>query len=89
MTKDTMRMLFQRLSMRASVVLSGKMDAFKVTPHMLRHTYAITMVKRNLHITVLQKFMGHAEIKTTMIYLQLTEDDGTDDLYLEALRNGA
>ena len=89
MTKDTMRMLFQRLSMRASVVLSGKMDAFKVTPHMLRHTYAITMVKRNLHITVLQKFMGHADIKTTMIYLQLTEDDGTDELYLAALRNGA
>ena len=79
MGRDGMRMLFKRLSERAGLW---------VTPHMLRHTYAITMVKRGLHITVLQKFLGHASIETTMIYLQLTEDDGTDDLYLEALQNG-
>ena len=56
---------------------------------MLRHTYAITMVKRNLHITVLQKFMGHSDVITTMGYLRFTEDDGLDDSYLEAMTNGA
>ena len=80
MTNDTIRMLFQRLSERAG---------FWVTPHQLRHTYGRTMVKRGLPLPALQLFMGHSNIKTTMIYASLDEDDGLDDIYLAAITNGA
>ncbi len=93
MTEDTMRMLFNRLSERAGKILfpddEKKAQAYHVTPHMLRHTYAIQSIKRGLHITVLQKFMGHSDVKTTMGYLRFTEDDGLGDLYIKTLRNGA
>ena len=79
MTNDTIRMLFQRLSERAG---------FWVTPHQLRHTYGRTMAKLGLPLPVLQNYMGHADIKTTMIYAELDEDDGLDMIYLKAM-NGA
>ena len=80
MTEDGMTELFKRLSGRAG---------FHVTPHMLRHTYGRTMVKRGLPLPVLQFFMGHSNIKTTMIYAELDEDDGLDDIFLAAIQNGA
>lgn len=79
MSKHGMRMLFKRLSMRAGIW---------VTPHMLRHTYGRDMAKRNLPLPALQCYMGHADIKTTMIYATLEQDDGLDDLYLEAILHG-
>ncbi len=75
-TNDTIRMLFNRLSERAG---------FKVTPHQLRHTYGRTMAKRGLPLPVLQNYMGHADIKTTMIYAELDEDDGLDLIYRKTM----
>lgn len=43
-----------------------------VTPHMLRHTYATHMLESGVDATVVQKVLGHAALKTTQIYLQVT-----------------
>jgi len=41
-------------------------------PHMLRHTYATLMLEGGCDLFSLSKLMGHADIKTTTIYLSAT-----------------
>lgn len=45
--------------------------AKKVTAHTLRHSFATHLVLRGVDIRSVQELMGHADIRTTMIYLQL------------------
>jgi integrase/recombinase XerD len=44
-----------------------------VTPHILRHTYATHLLEAGADVTVVQKLLGHALVKTTMIYLQISQ----------------
>lgn len=47
----------------------------KVTPHTLRHSYAIQMLKSGVDVRTLQQLMGHEKIDTTLVYLQQSTDD--------------
>ncbi len=48
----------------------------KITTHTARHTFAIlSLLENKLPITVVQKLMGHRTIRTTQIYLNLTNQD--------------
>ncbi len=40
----------------------------RVTPHMLRHTLATTLLGRGCDIRYIQKLLGHASVATTQIY---------------------
>lgn len=42
----------------------------KVTAHTFRHTFATSLIKNGADITAVQKMMGHADLKTTEIYLR-------------------
>ena len=44
-------------------------------PRGLRHSFGIACVRDNVHIARIKKWMGHASIETTMIYLDVVEDD--------------
>ena len=37
--------------------------------HCLRHTAAVNMLEHNVNVNLISDVLGHAEIKTTMIYL--------------------
>ena len=41
---------------------------FKVTPHMLRHTFATQLVNAGAKITTIQALLGHKRLNTTMTY---------------------
>jgi integrase/recombinase XerD len=41
-------------------------------PHRFRHTFASDMVRAGISLPALMQLMGHAQIQTTMIYVQVT-----------------
>ena len=43
-----------------------------VTIHTLRHSYATHLLEEGVNIHVIQRYLGHARIETTMLYLHLT-----------------
>ncbi len=46
-----------------------------VTPHMLRHSFAIRALANGVNLKALQEMMGHADLSTTAIYLQIFAKD--------------
>lgn len=46
-----------------------------VTPHILRHTFAVTAMQRNLSLKSLQMILGHDHLSTTEIYLNLSPEE--------------
>jgi integron integrase len=46
------------------------------TCHSLRHSFATQMLRDGCDIRILQKLMGHADVRTTMIYLHATDQIG-------------
>ena len=45
------------------------------TFHSLRKTYAYWLKSKGVHITTIQKLLGHSDIKTTMIYLDSLDSE--------------
>jgi site-specific recombinase XerD len=46
-----------------------------VYPHKLRHTFATLMIQGSCTLPALAKMMGHSDIKTTMVYLWVSNED--------------
>jgi integrase/recombinase XerD len=44
-----------------------------VTPHVLRHTLATTLLRRGGDIRFIQRILGHASIATTQVYTHLDD----------------
>jgi len=63
---DTISRLFHEYAMSAG--LSG------VRLHDLRHTYATYLRMAGVDLDTIQKFLGHADLKTTQIYAKVVDD---------------
>mgnify|MGYP001606388215 CR=1 FL=1 len=46
-----------------------------VTPHVLRHTYSVSCIKKGISTRSLMTLLGHDRLATTEIYLNLSSED--------------
>lgn len=66
---------------RERIKAAGKKVGVKVYPHRLRHTAATQLLNAGCRITSIQKFLGHKELSTTMIYARVHDQTVEDDYY--------
>ena len=44
-------------------------------PHRFRHTFASDMIRAGISLPALMRLMGHSDIRTTLLYVQITPQD--------------
>ena len=59
---------------------SAGINKRRVSIHTLRHCYATHLLERGVSPRVVQRYMGHSSLETTMVYFHLTQK-GTEDAY--------
>ena len=67
MTAAGLRSLFRHHRLRSRVP--------QANPHRFRHTFGTEMVRAGMSLPALMQFMGHADIQTTMLYVQIAPED--------------
>ena len=60
--------LVKRVANRAGI-------ARAVTPHTLRHSFAVRCVQKGISTRALQALLGHSSLATTEVYLNLSPED--------------
>ena len=65
----------------ARIKAAGGRAGVKVHPHRLRHTAATQLLNAGCRVTSIQKFLGHKELSTTMIYACVHDQTVADDYY--------
>ena len=67
MHRSSVQGAFRKAKQRAEI---NKRD---VGPHTLRHSYATHLLEAGVNLRAMQRYMGHAQLETTMISLHLTQ----------------
>jgi site-specific recombinase XerD len=60
---------------------AGQQVGVKVYPHRLRHTMATQLLNAGCRVTSIQKFLGHKELSTTMVYARVHDQTVAGDYY--------
>ena len=74
MTRAGLRSLFRYHRLTTSIKLAN--------PHRIRTTFASDMIRAGMSLPALMKLMGHSDIQTTLLYVQVTPQD----VYLQYAR---
>lgn len=72
MAKDSVQGAMRKARIEAGV------KKRRVTIHTLRHSYATHLLEAGVNLRVIQKYLGHSQLETTMMYLHLTKKGNED-----------
>ena len=72
MAKDSVQGAMRKARMEAGI------KKRRVTIHTLRHSYATHLLEAGVNLRVIQKYLGHSQLETTMMYLHLTKKGNED-----------
>jgi len=83
LSRSSVQGAFRTAKQRAGITKMG------VAIHTLRHAYATHLLEAGVHPRLIQRYLGHTQLETTMVSLPLTHK-GHEDAYerLNALRHG-
>jgi len=56
-------------------VLDAGYDKERSHPHTFRHSFAVNCILQNIPLIVVQKWLGHSSIQSTMVYLKVRAED--------------
>jgi integrase/recombinase XerD len=74
MPKSSVQGAFRQAKLEAGIQKRG------ISVHTLRHSYATHLLEAGVNLQVIQQYLGHTQLETTMVYLHLTHK-GQDDAY--------
>ena len=77
---DRLQWMVKRYAARAEINKN-------VSPHTLRHSFAIDLYRETSKIRLVQKVLGHSDLSTTMIYTHIFEQEA--DSSLKSFRQAA
>jgi len=72
MAKSSVQGAFRSAKFEAGILKKS------VSVHTLRHSYATHLLEAGVNLRVIQRYMGHTQLETTMVYLHLTRKGHED-----------
>lgn len=49
-----------------------------ITSHILRHSFASRLVQNNVHVAIIQRLLGHSDVRTTSVYMHVDQTEMLD-----------
>jgi integrase/recombinase XerD len=86
-TNDKIRFSVRAVQRLVKKVANRAMITKPVTPHILRHTFAVNCVKAGLSTASLRKILGHDRLQTTEIYLNICPTDALGEFFQKVTGN--
>jgi len=72
LTREQVGMSLKKISIACGL------DHHKISPHIIRHSFATNLCSKKIDLRVLQEILGHSDISTTEIYIDVMDKEIID-----------